>query len=303
MARAKPGRACPICSGDLDAGCHDQGCVSQSQAAIRGGIEYVLQGPRGAGRPKKNCPPVGYSRHEIAEKYDIGDSLLDEAIAIVLRFGHDSETVNKIDEGFLVVGRVFDAIKREKRRNILLADIEPPPDGRFQLILADPPWQYRDDGVRGAAESHYPTTPIANLNAMRPMIDRLSEDDSVLVMWAVSPLLPDALTLMDSWGFTYKSSAIWHKTGAIGMGHTFRIDHEFLLIGIRGQGIAVNDRAVRSMITAPIGKHSVKPVAAYGVIERLWPQDVSKIELFARASRPGWAAWGAEAPPIESEAA
>jgi len=48
-----------------------------------------------------------------------------------------------------------------------------------------------------------------------------------------------------------------------------------------------------SVITAPRCEHSRKPDEAYALIERMYPE-LPKIELFARQTRPGWAAWGNE---------
>jgi N6-adenosine-specific RNA methylase IME4 len=52
---------------------------------------------------------------------------------------------------------------------------------------------------------------------------------------------------------------------------------------------------VDSVIEAPRGRHSEKPARFYELIERMYPQ-ASKLELFARVSRPGWVGWGNEVP-------
>jgi N6-adenosine-specific RNA methylase IME4 len=50
------------------------------------------------------------------------------------------------------------------------------------------------------------------------------------------------------------------------------------------------------VIEAPRGsKHSEKPEAFYELIESYFP-NLPKIELNARQRRPGWDAWGLEAP-------
>jgi hypothetical protein len=43
------------------------------------------------------------------------------------------------------------------------------------------------------------------------------------------------------------------------------------------------------------GRHSQKPVVFYEIIERMYP-DLPRIELFARAVRPGWPSWGMKWP-------
>jgi N6-adenosine-specific RNA methylase IME4 len=77
-----------------------------------------------------------------------------------------------------------------------------------------------------------------------------------------------------------------------GLGHYVRVRHELLLIATRGAMPTPreSDRP-DSVIEAPAGRHSEKPAAAYERIERMYPE-LAKLELFARAPRPGWDAWG-----------
>jgi N6-adenosine-specific RNA methylase IME4 len=55
-----------------------------------------------------------------------------------------------------------------------------------------------------------------------------------------------------------------------------------------------------SVIQGPRREHSRKPDEAYALIERMYP-DLPKIELFARARRPGWDVWGNQAPHEQTE--
>lgn len=173
---------------------------------------------------------------------------------------------------------------------------------RYRIILADPPWPYRDLGHSRRVDRIYPIMQIEDIYAMRPMIDRLASPDCVLFLWATSPLLPEALQVMAAWGFKYKSSIVWDKQIS-GMGHYVRIRHEFLLLGIRGKpGIAAVHN-LPSIICERRTKHSVKPAAAYEHIEKMYP-NATKIELFARKQRDGWDCWRNEVSnPTEAEMA
>ena len=53
------------------------------------------------------------------------------------------------------------------------------------------------------------------------------------------------------------------------------------------------------MIQAPAREHSRKPDESYTLIEQMFPT-LPRIELFARSTRPGWAAWGNELPTSPS---
>jgi len=115
-----------------------------------------------------------------------------------------------------------------------------------------------------------------------------------LFLWSTNPHLPDALQVIEAWGFEYKTNIVWVKDKA-GLGFIVRGQHEVLLIATRGDFPAPLP-AVRppSVITAPRREHSRKPDEAYEVIERMYP-DLPKIELFARGAREGWEAWGNQA--------
>jgi N6-adenosine-specific RNA methylase IME4 len=100
---------------------------------------------------------------------------------------------------------------------------------------------------------------------------------------------------MRAWGFAYKTHLCWRKDRQ-GTGYWFRNEHELLLLGTRGHVPAPAMGAQwGSVIEAPALRHSAKPEAVYELIEGYFPT-LAKIELNARQHRPGWVAWGLEAP-------
>ena len=99
--------------------------------------------------------------------------------------------------------------------------------------------------------------------------------------------------MIDAWGFQYKTHAIWDKT-KIGMGYWFRGQHELLLVATRGN-VSPPEQAdrVSSIFTEARTRHSAKPSCVYEWIESAFP-NLTKCEMFCRAPRAGWAAWGNE---------
>ena len=76
------------------------------------------------------------------------------------------------------------------------------------VLLADPPWQHRDAlGSRGAA-SNYTTMSTDELCAMK--LPALAPR-SVLLLWRVASMVPDALRVIDAWGFDPVSEIVWTK--------------------------------------------------------------------------------------------
>jgi N6-adenosine-specific RNA methylase IME4 len=119
----------------------------------------------------------------------------------------------------------------------------------------------------------------------------IAADDAVLYLWATAPMVMQAGAVIEAWGFAYRTNFVWIKD-KIGMGYHDRNQHELLLVAKRCAipPPAVEDR-VSSIVYADPAEHSAKPVVFHELIERFYPT-LPKIELFSRAQRPGWDAWG-----------
>jgi N6-adenosine-specific RNA methylase IME4 len=184
------------------------------------------------------------------------------------------------------------------RRDEIKVETPPFPNDKFTLIYADPPWKYEfTETENRAVENHYPTMTLEKLKTLP--ISNITENDSILFLWATVPKCYEAMELMKAWGYTYRTGFVWVKD-KIGMGHYSRVQHELLLIGVKGNPPTPRpSNRPSSIISAPRTKHSEKPELVYGLIEKMYPS-FKKIELFARKARPGWKVWGAEAPKNES---
>jgi N6-adenosine-specific RNA methylase IME4 len=176
-----------------------------------------------------------------------------------------------------------------------------PLDHRYPVILADPPWKFHLYGpdYDRSAERHYPVMETEEICALA--VADIATPDAVLFMWTTAAHLPDALRVLEAWGFEYVTNVVWIKD-SLGLGHWVRNQHELLIVARRGDmpSPAPADRPP-SVIHAPRREHSRKPDEAYEVIERMYP-GLPRIELFARRARPGWDAWGNEAPPTVAAA-
>jgi N6-adenosine-specific RNA methylase IME4 len=169
-------------------------------------------------------------------------------------------------------------------------------DRRYPIILADPPWKFEvfeaESGLDGAADAHYPTMPIDEIAKLS--VAKLATPEAVLFMWALACNLPEALQVLGAWGFEYVTHMIWVKDRRGGLGYWLRNQHELLIIARRGDmPTPLPANRPPSVISAPRRGHSRKPDEAYELIERMYPE-LPRIELFARARRPGWDAWGNE---------
>ena len=188
--------------------------------------------------------------------------------------------------------------RREARERAFAGKVLALPAKKYGVIYADPEWRFepwsRETGMDRAADNHFLTS-AAEVIKSRP-VETIAAEDCVLFMWATAPMLPQALEVMASWGFEYKTHAVWLKD-EVGIGYWFRSAHELLLVGTRGNPPApAPGTQWESAWDAPVSEHSEKPEMAYELIERYFPT-AAKIELNARRPRPGVDAWGFEAPP------
>ena len=188
---------------------------------------------------------------------------------------------------------------RQMKSDEVKDNVQELPSGKFNVFYADPPWSYNDklsgeiSESYGAAEKHYPSISISELKALP--IKEMADENSVLFLWATSPLLPDALELSKAWGFIYKAAFVWDKIRH-NMGHYNSVRHEFLLICTRGSFTPQNVKLYDSVQSIErTEKHSEKPEEFREIIETLYPKGI-KIELFARKESEGWTSWGGEVP-------
>lgn len=170
---------------------------------------------------------------------------------------------------------------------------------KYNVIYADPPWRYEQKSLQGAAERHYRTMSIEELCAMP--VKNIAGKDCVLFLWATFPMLPEALRLIEAWGFQYKTVAfVWLKQNKknpswfYGLGFWTRGNAEICLLAKCGKPKR-NSASVHQFIISPIEQHSKKPDETRNRIVELMG-DVPRIELFARQKTEGWDVWGNEAP-------
>ena len=208
----------------------------------------------------------------------------------------DEETKAELRAGNISINKAYQDIKRVENREkrvskiaeISKENVELKTDKKFPVIYADPPWQYEHSKTDSRMiENQYPTMTLDNICDLQIP----SADDCILFLWTTAPKLQEGFKVLNKWGFNYRSCAIWDKQ-KMGMGYYFRIQHEILLIGTKGN-IPVPQPAdrKRSVFSIPYQGHSSKPVDFIETIEGMYPE-FEKLEMFCREPRDGWHVWG-----------
>ena len=210
-------------------------------------------------------------------------------------------------------------VEQKKRTKVNpLVDIYPAlPNKKYQIIYADPPWDYggkmqydkttiKDENTGferkiflSSASFKYPTLKLNTLKELN--VPAIAADDCLLFMWTTGPQMQNSIDLGKAWGFEYKTVAfVWdkmvHNPGRYTLSQT-----EFVLAFKKGKFPQPRGaRNIRQLITVHRGEHSVKPVSVIDGITKMFPSQ-EKIELFARNNYVGWDNWGLEIPDEKIE--
>lgn len=210
-------------------------------------------------------------------------------------------------------------IDAQRRRKINpLKDLYPPlPNEKYDIIYADPPWdyggkmQYDKSAIKtenigfekkifiSAADFKYPTLRVSDLKMLD--VQRIAQENAILFMWTTGPQMSNAIQIGEFWGFEYKTIAfVWdkqiHNPGRYTLSQT-----EFVLAFKKGKFPSPRGaRNIRQLISCRRGKHSEKPEMVIDGITKMFPVQ-KKIELFARKNYVGWDNWGLEIPDQEIE--
>ena len=175
-------------------------------------------------------------------------------------------------------------------------------DKKYQIIYADPAWDYKGQKQHngkggkdtGGAINHYPTMKLSELKALKPMIDKMADENCLLFMWATSPHLDQAIELIKAWGFKWATVGFCWSKDRVNPSYYTMSQIELCLIGKKGKIPQPRGaRNIRQFVPHPRQKHSKKPNEVRTRIEKMFPTQ-NKIELFARERFDGWDAWGNE---------
>lgn len=174
---------------------------------------------------------------------------------------------------------------------------------KYQIIYADPPWRYNAKNPTCkiekqpktcSVEYYYSTMSLGDIKKIP--LDKITENDAVLFLWATTPMIQEALEVMKYWGFKYKTMITWEKTNKDCMGYWFRVCTEHLLVGTKGK-IKSFRSMERTLHSEPRLGHSKKPQYFRELIRRQFPE-AAKLEMFARERGNGFDVWGNE---VESD--
>jgi N6-adenosine-specific RNA methylase IME4 len=253
--------------------------------------------PEGLARPTKP-KAAERARDKAAKQVGLGARYVSDAEKITREA---PDLVDEIKAGRKSIPEAKRVIKDRKRESVrtdnkklveMVAPLPKDPHQQYQAIVIDPPCDWGDEGdvdQLGRARPTYETMSIEKL--MELPVGDLAEKNAHMYLWITNRSLPKGFDLLTKWGFRYVTTLTWCKP-SFGMGNYFRGSTEHVLFGVRGslpllrKDVGTHFEALRP------GRHSAKPDEFYTLVESCSPGPW--LEMFARSTRSGWAAWGAE---------
>lgn len=198
--------------------------------------------------------------------------------------------------------------KSRTKQNALPGVYPPLPTKKFDIIYADPPWNYggklQFDRTSKSADDidlsrrifissasfKYPTLTLQQLTHIP--VQQIAKHDCLLFMWTSNPHLAQAIELGRAWGFEYRTVAfIWDKMNHNPGKYTLS-NCELCLVFKRGRIPQPRGaRNIQQLVRSRRSEHSHKPAEVSQAIVKMFPTQ-ERIELFARRKMKGWDVWG-----------
>lgn len=297
--------------------------LNESQRAMVAARIATLRKGRPVANKSANLPICAPTQAGAAERLSVGERSVRHAREVIEKAA--PEVVAAVERGQLAVSAAADLSKldHDKQREVMerakpradgeikgglvrayvkqvekqevakQLEAEPPPmpSGPYRVIVSDPPWHYgkRVGDVTHRGDLPYPSMTTEAICALP--VESIAHDDAVLWLWTTNAHMRDAYDVIEAWAFEPKTILTWVKD-QVGLGDWLRGQTEHCILAVRGKPVVTLTNQT-TVLRAPRREHSRKPDEFYALVEALCPG--SKVEMFCRTPREGWARWGAEA--------
>lgn len=204
---------------------------------------------------------AGAVRDRIGRLAGVSGRTVEKVVQVFEAAERDPALFGPVLEYLVRSENVHDAHKRMRR----VADFErvrnlAPVEGRFTTLVLDPPWE--DDSVSENQRPPYATMSLAEIAAV-PVPAWVGEEAHIYCH-APGPWVPTAVSLIQGWGFDFKTILVFRKH-VWSMGRYFRTKDEFVAFGTRG-GLMVLRQDLPNEFDGAVGEHSEKPDSFYDLV-------------------------------------
>jgi len=205
------------------------------------------------------------------------------------------EVVKKIQGGMSNASQAIREVKREavvERLENVEAQEAKAVQGVYDVVVIDPPWameKIERDVTPTQVAFEYPTMTIDEIAA----VNIPTADDCHVFLWTTQKFLPDALDLINRWGFKYVLTFVWHKNGGFQPFGLPQYNCEFVVYARKGTPKFVDFKDFPTCFNANRGAHSEKPEEFYATLRRVTAG--RRLDMFNRRKIDGFDGWGKEA--------
>ena len=233
----------------------------------------------------------GKARDELAKLANVSHGQFDRMAFI------DEKAAPEIKEALrkneITVNAAYTTTKGQLQKQDRLQAVAIVPDGKYSVIVIDPPWPVEKIVSEARPEQigfDYPTMTLEEIGLF-PIIDNVA-DDCHMFMWTTVKHLPNAFNILAQWGFKYVFTMVWHKPGGFQPFNLPQYNCEFVVYGRKGSPEFVDLKAFPLCFNAPLREHSRKPDEFYDVVKRVCAGKM--IDVFSREKREGFDQYGNE---------
>ena len=250
---------------------------------LKDNIKHNLSGRRGL--PGLN--DIGISRDESSKSQQIASLSDDQFEDYITEAKENNEEVTlsgavKISKRIAREEKIEEQIEEIEKDNLIM------PEGNFDVIAIDPPWNY---GTKYDPESRRIANPYPEMSQEELLkINLPAKDDCILWLWTTNSFMRDAYELLEEWGFTPKTILTWNKVN-MGVGHWLRNVTEHCILAVKGSPVWTN-KTFTTLLTEKRSVHSKKPESFYQMVDKICYG--RKLEYFSRNKRDGWEVFGDE---------
>lgn len=168
----------------------------------------------------------------------------------------------------------------------------------YKTVVIDPPWEpllgktwatrFTD---KARPQKHYSVMSLSEIIELKPNI----EAQAHMYVWVLNQHVDWGYELARAWGFEPLQMLTWVKPG-LGTGN-FQCNSESILVCRKGSRHGNPFKPTGgTAFNWPRGKHSEKPDAFYGLVEKCSPGPY--LDMYARKNRSGWDSFGNEVSSI-----
>ena len=231
---------------------------------------------------KKELARTASVSHDTIHKVKVIAAKATEEVKQKLRENHPGTSINREYKAIVQAERKAEQVEAVKSAKL--------PEGKFHVIVADPPWAYesRAEDTSHRAANPYPSMTGEQIKDMA--VGDRAHGNCILWLWTTNAFMVQAHEVAEAWGFKVKTILTWAKD-RMGTGDWLRGQTEHCLMCVRGKPpVTLTNQT--TLLNGPMREHSRKPDEFYRLVEALCPG--MKCELFSREDREGWSAFGAE---------